>query len=65
MSSRIAADVRVLAVVKGVERYVWVFDAERKDDVLRSLGRMASNKDLSLTWYDAAVCSQRLRKDDA
>ena len=30
---------------------------------LRVLGRYASNPDLSFTWYDAAVLSQKIRQE--
>lgn len=55
------ADVNVMVLVKGDEKYVWLFRDEQRGDALRSLGRFAANKDLSLTWYDAAMLSQRIR----
>lgn len=54
-------DVNVLALVKGEERYVFLFDDHHKAEVLRVLGRFASNPELSFTWYDAAVLSQKVR----
>ena len=33
------------------------------ETVLRTLGRFASNPELSFTWYDAAVLSQRIRQE--
>jgi hypothetical protein len=30
---------------------------------LRTLGRFASNPELSFTWYDAAVLSQKIRQE--
>lgn len=55
-------DINVLALVKGKERYVFLFDDEHRGDALRTLGRFASNPELSFTWYDAAVLSQRIRQ---
>ena len=52
-----------LELVKGCERYIFVYgdsDNERAE-TLRQFGRFASNTELSFTWYDAAVLSQRLR----
>ena len=54
-------DINVLALVKGEERYIFLFDDEHRSDALRTLGRFASNPELSFSWYDAAVLSQRLR----
>ena len=57
-------DLNVVALVKGSERYVFVFNDANRSQVLRTLGRYASNPELSLTWYDAAVLSQKVRKGD-
>ena len=51
----VAQDINVLALVKGSERYIFLFDDDHRSDALRTLGRFASNPDLSFTWYDAAV----------
>ncbi len=56
-------DINVLALVKGSERYVFLYDDDRRADALRVLGRFASNPELSFTWYDAAVLSQKIRQE--
>lgn len=56
-----AQDINVLALVKGQERYVFLYDDESRSETLRTLGRYASNPELSFTWYDAAVLSQKVR----
>ena len=56
-----ATEINVLALVKGEERYVFIYTDENRAEILRLFGRYASNPSLSFTWYDAAVCSQRLR----
>ena len=55
-------DINVLALVKGEERYIFLFDDEHRAETLRTLGRYASNPELSFTWYDAAVLSQKIRQ---
>ena len=55
-------DINVLALVKGAERYIFLFDDNNRSEALRTLGRYASNPDLSFTWYDAAVLSQKIRQ---
>jgi hypothetical protein len=57
----VTTDINVLALVKGEERYIFLFDDERRPEALRTLGRFASNPELSFSWYDAAVLSQRIR----
>jgi hypothetical protein len=59
----VTQDINVLALVKGEERYVFLFDDESRAAALRVLGRYASNPDLSFTWYDAAVLSQKIRQE--
>ena len=56
-------DINVLALVKGSERYVFLYDDSNRSETLRTLGKFASNPDLSFTWYDAAVLSQRIRQE--
>ena len=56
-------DINVLALVKGSERYIFLYDDLRRAETLRTLGRYASDPDLSFTWYDAAVLSQKIRQE--
>ncbi|MEO1994720.1 MAG: hypothetical protein ABGZ17_05535 [Planctomycetaceae bacterium] len=55
-------DVNVLALVKVSERYVFLYDDNSSEQVLQSLGKYAADTDLSFTWYDAAVLSQKVRR---
>jgi len=59
----VSQDINVLAMVKGQERYVFLFDDESRAATLRVLGRYASNPELSFSWHDAAVLSQRIRQE--
>lgn len=52
----------VVALVKDSERYVFLYDDESSSQMLQTLGQYAADKDLSFTWYDAAVMSQKVRK---
>jgi hypothetical protein len=55
-------DINVIALVKGEERYVFLFNDETRAETLRTLGRYASNPEMSFNWYDAAVLSQKVRR---
>ena len=55
-------DINVLALVKGSERYIFLFDDDNRAETLRTLGRYASNPELTFTWHDAAVLSQKIRQ---
>ncbi len=54
--------INVLALIKGEERYVFLYDDDSAETLLRTLGQYAADPNLSFTWYDAAVMSQRVAK---
>ncbi len=56
-------DTNMLALVKGSERYVFLYTESNRAETLRTLGRFASNPELSFSWYDAAVLSQKIRQE--
>lgn len=55
-------DVNVLALVKGKEKYIFLYLDACRADALRTLGKFAGNPELSFSWFDAAVLSQRIRE---
>jgi hypothetical protein len=57
--------VNVLALVKDSERYVFLYDDESTGALIQTLGKFAADEELSFTWYDAALLSQRLRSAEA
>lgn len=48
-------------MAKGEERYLFLFNDATRAELLRTLGRFASDPELSFTWHDAAVLSQKIR----
>ena len=60
-AGKVSGDINVLALVKGEERFIFLFNDQNRSETLRLLGRYASNPELSFTWYDAAVLSQKVR----
>lgn len=55
-------EINILALVKGEERYVFLYDDRNRVETLRMLGRYAADPQLSFTWYDAAVMSKKIRE---
>ena len=55
-------EINILALVKGEERYVFLYDDHNRVETLRLLGRYAADPQLSFTWYDAAVMSKKIRE---
>ncbi len=58
-----ARDINVIALVKGGERYVFLYDDESRDQAIEALARHATNPQLSFSWYDAAVLGQKVRQN--
>lgn len=54
-------NVMVLIKKEEEEHYCFMYRDQDRAEVLRLLGRFAGNDDLSFTWYDAAVLSQKVR----
>jgi hypothetical protein len=52
----------VLALVKGGERYVYVYDDESRPILLETFREQAADPALSLNWFDAAVLAQKARE---
>ena len=54
-------DINVIALVKGGERYVFLYDDDSREETLQTLARYAADPDLSFSWYDAAMLAQKVR----
>lgn len=54
-------EINVIALVKGEERFIFLFDDNHRDETLRQLARFAANPELDFSWYDAAMLSRKIR----
>ena len=52
----------VLALIKGTERYIYIYDDESRATLLDAFRNQAGDPQLSLNWFDAAVLSQKARE---
>jgi hypothetical protein len=52
-------ELNVLALVKGHERYVFVYDDASHLALIEALQAWAMRPDLSFSWFDAAVLADR------
>jgi hypothetical protein len=52
----------VLALIKGAERYVYVYDDDSRQVLINSLRNQAADPEVSLTWFDAAVLIDKARQ---
>lgn len=55
-------DINVLAMIKGEEQYIFLYNDDNRVEMLRTLGRFAADPQLSFSWYDAAVLSKKVRE---
>ena len=62
MGPAMQRQVNVLALLKDGERYVFLYDDRSLPQLLQTLGRYAADPELSFSWYDAAVLSQKVRR---
>ena len=54
-------EVNVLALLKGQERYVFVYDDISHPDLLQAIRDQAADPELSLTWFDVTVLTKKAR----
>lgn len=54
-------EINVLALVKGEDRFIFLFDDNNRDETLRQLARFAADPELNFSWYDAAMLSRKIR----
>ena len=55
-------EVNVLALVKGRERFVYVYDDASHSDLIAALRDHAADPDLSLSWFDATVLTTKAKE---
>ena len=54
-----AREFNVLALIKGGERYVYVYDDASRSPLLETFRAQAADPELSLNWFDVAVLTQK------
>lgn len=50
-----------IAITKGVERYVFLYDEQSIGALLDTFARFAADPELSFTWFDAADLAKAIR----
>ena len=57
----VSRELNVLALFKGEERFIFVYDDESRDGLIDELRHKAADPDVALNWFDAAVLTERVR----
>ena len=55
-------ELNVLALIKGDERYVFVYDDDSRQSLIDTFRDQAADPGLSLNWFDAGVLCDRARE---
>ena len=63
LSRKHNASMNAIVLVEKSESYIFFYDNESRTETLRVLGRCACNPEMSFTWNNAAVLSQRIREE--
>lgn len=54
-------ELNVLALFKGHERFIFVYDDDARESLIDELRHQAANPAVALNWFDAAVLTERVR----
>ena len=54
-------DINIVALAKQNQQYIFLFKDKNEGKALQQLGKFACNPQLNFSWYDAAICSQKIR----
>ncbi len=54
-------ELNVLALFKGEERYIFVYDEESCDALIDDIRHKAADPTIPINWFDAAVLTERIR----
>ena len=57
-----ANELNVLALIKGQERFVFVYDDVSRAILIDTIRDLAADPALSLTWFDALVLTKKARE---
>jgi hypothetical protein len=61
----VALELNVVALYKGEEHFIFVFDDGSRDQLLDFMRDQAADPDVSFNWFDAALLTQKVREQVA
>jgi hypothetical protein len=59
------SEVNVLALIKGAEHYIFVYDDESRAQLIDTFRDQAADPQLSLSWFDAMVLTTKAREQQS
>ena len=57
-------ELNVLALFKGDERFIFVYDDESKNELIDEIRHRAADPSVAMNWFDAAVLTERVRNQE-
>ena len=57
-------ELNVLALFKGTERYIFVYDDESREALIDDIRDKAADPSVLINWFDAAVLTERVRNHE-
>ncbi|MCI0460106.1 MAG: hypothetical protein L0Z62_24405 [Gemmataceae bacterium] len=57
-----AREFNVLALIKGQERYIFVYDDDSRQPLIETFRDQAADPQLTFSWFDAAVLTEKARQ---
>jgi hypothetical protein len=61
----VSQEFNVIALIKGEERYIYVYDDDSRRPLLDCFKAQAADPALSLNWFDAAVLARKAREQSS
>ena len=62
---RVNRELNVLALFKGSERFIFVYDDDSRGAVIDEIRNQAADPAVAINWFDAAVLTERVRNQEA
>jgi hypothetical protein len=57
-------ELNVLALFKGDERYIFVYDDDSREALIDDIRHRAADPAVPINWFDAAVLTERVRNQE-
>lgn len=57
-------ELNVLALIKGQEHYVFIYDDEGRSDLIDNFRDLAANPSVNLSWFDAMILTTKAREQE-
>jgi len=61
----LANELNILALVKGPEHYIFIYDDEGRPDLIDNFRDLAADPEVNLSWFDAMVLTTKAREQES